>query len=120
MYYDTAMAAPLMVERDTAPPETGSQDAESSDAKPLDVLILGMGSGTYARQCEAYFGNMNIEGVEIDEKMCIRDRSYRDTINKRTDDETYIFREGVSRNLPDGSAKIPDATERDRRNRSIF
>ncbi len=78
MYYDTAMAAPLMVERDTAPPETGSQDAESSDAKPLDVLILGMGSGTYARQCEAYFGNMNIEGVEIDEKITDLSRKYFD------------------------------------------
>ena len=78
MYYDTAMAAPLMVERDTAPPETGAQDAESSDAKPLDVLILGMGSGTYARQCEAYFGNMNIEGVEIDEKITDLSRKYFD------------------------------------------
>lgn len=78
MYYDTAMAAPLMVERDKAPPETGSQDAESSDAKPLDVLILGMGSGTYARQCEAYFGNMNIEGVEIDEKITDLSRKYFD------------------------------------------
>ncbi len=78
MYYDTAMAAPLMVERDTAPPETESQDAESSDAKPLDVLILGMGSGTYARQCEAYFGNMNIEGVEIDEKITDLSRKYFD------------------------------------------
>ena len=78
MYYDTAMAAPLMVERDKAPPETESQDAESSDAKPLDVLILGMGSGTYARQCEAYFGNMNIEGVEIDEKITDLSRKYFD------------------------------------------
>ena len=32
------------------------------------MLILGMGSGTYARQCKSYFGDMNIEGVEIDEK----------------------------------------------------
>ena len=101
MYYDTAMAAPLMVERDTAgteqqdaessatasqgaepsdteSQEAGSSDAASQDAEPLDVLILGMGSGTYARQCKAYFGDMNIEGVEIDEKITDLSRKYFD------------------------------------------
>lgn len=34
----------------------------------MNVLILGMGTGTYATQCRKYFGDMNIEGVEIDEK----------------------------------------------------
>ncbi len=55
MYYDYAMAAPLMA---------GVNDKES-----LDVLILGMGTGTYATQCRRYFDHMNIEGVEIDEKI---------------------------------------------------
>lgn len=55
MYYDYAMAAPYMA---------GVKDKEN-----LDVLILGMGSGTYATQCERYFDNMSIEGVEIDEKI---------------------------------------------------
>ncbi len=55
MYYDYAMAAPLMA---------GVNDKES-----FDVLILGMGTGTYATQCRRYFDNMNIEGVEIDEKI---------------------------------------------------
>ena len=55
MYYDYAMAAPLMTERDR--PEECS------------VLILGMGTGTYAHQCRGYYGDMAIEGVEIDEKI---------------------------------------------------
>ncbi len=53
MYYDYAMAAPLM----TASPD---------DA---DMLILGMGTGTYAKQCSAYFDNITAEGVEIDDKI---------------------------------------------------
>ncbi len=56
MYYDYAMAAPYMA---------GIYEKE----KPLDVLILGMGTGTYATQCRRYFGEMNIEGVEIDQKI---------------------------------------------------
>lgn len=55
MYYDYAMAAPFM--------------AGVKEKQRMDVLILGMGTGTYATQCERYFGNMEIEGVEIDEKI---------------------------------------------------
>ena len=62
MYYDYAMAAPLMV-ADKTPEE-------------MDVLILGMGTGTYATQCRKYFGNMNLEGVEIDEKISALSRKY--------------------------------------------
>lgn len=56
MYYDYAMAAPYMA-------EIYQKD------RPLDVLILGMGTGTYATQCRRYFGEMYIEGVEIDQKI---------------------------------------------------
>lgn len=62
MYYDYAIAAPLMV------PDKSVQD--------MDVLILGMGTGTYATQCRKYFGDMNIEGVEIDEKITKLSREY--------------------------------------------
>ncbi len=55
MYYDYAMAAPLM--------------AGISEKSQLDVLILGMGTGTYATQCERYFDDISIEGVEIDDKI---------------------------------------------------
>ena len=56
MYYDYAMAAPYMA---------GIYEKD----RPLDVLILGMGTGTYATQCSRYFGEMYIEGVEIDQKI---------------------------------------------------
>lgn len=55
MYYDYAMAAPYM--------------AGIKEKDHLDVLILGMGTGTYATQCTRYFDNMTVEGVEIDEKI---------------------------------------------------
>ena len=55
MYYDYAMAAPYM---------TGVNEKDN-----LDVLILGMGTGTYATQCTRYFDNLSMEGVEIDEKI---------------------------------------------------
>ena len=56
MYYDYAMAAPYMA-------------GIYEKGRPLDVLILGMGTGTYATQCRRYFGEMYIEGVEIDQKI---------------------------------------------------
>lgn len=62
MYYDYAMAAPLMAGRE-----------QPGDCK---VLILGMGTGTYATQCNRYFGEMAIEGVEIDEKITGLAREY--------------------------------------------
>lgn len=61
MYYDYAMTAPLMLNKDVA---------------DTDVLILGMGTGTYATQCEKYMGGMNIEGVEIDDKITKLSRKY--------------------------------------------
>lgn len=51
MYYDTVLAAPYM--------------AKNAD----DLLILGLGSGTYATLCRRYFPEMEITGVEIDEKI---------------------------------------------------
>ena len=70
MYYDYAMAAPLM---SPAYPYDGQ----------LQMLILGMGTGTYARQCLAYRGGMGISGmeivgVEIDEKITELSERYFD------------------------------------------
>ncbi len=62
MYYDYAMAAPYMA---------GVHEKDS-----LDILILGMGTGTYATQCSRYFDNLNFEGVEIDEKIIALSRKY--------------------------------------------
>lgn len=53
MYYDYAMLAPVM-----ADVEPGAQ-----------ILVLGMGTGTFAKQCMRYFEDVQIEGVEIDKKI---------------------------------------------------
>ena len=63
MYYDYAMAAPYMA---------GIYEKD----RPLRLLILGMGTGTYATQCRRYFGDMDIEGVEIDDKITKLARKY--------------------------------------------
>ncbi|MCR5671632.1 MAG: fused MFS/spermidine synthase [Butyrivibrio sp.] len=59
MYYDYAMAAPYMA---------GIKEKEAA-GEDLDLLILGMGSGTYATQLSRYFDNINTEGVEIDDRI---------------------------------------------------
>ena len=55
MYYDYALAAPIM--------------AGAAKKDSLDILILGFGSGTYAMQCRKYFPACTVEGVEIDRKI---------------------------------------------------
>ncbi len=59
MYYDYALAAPYMA---------GIKEKELQGEK-TDILILGMGSGTYATQLSRNFDNVNIKGVEIDDKI---------------------------------------------------
>ncbi len=53
MYYDYAMAAPLMAKKQSNP----------------DILILGNGTGTYGRQCLKYFPGAKITAVEIDQSI---------------------------------------------------
>lgn len=69
MYYDTALAAPLMADIQKKP--------------QFDILILGMGSGTYATQCGEFFPsspgrNLSVEGVEIDRSITDLARTYFD------------------------------------------
>ena len=59
MYYDYALAAPLL-----------------SGGKK--ILILGMGTGTFAEQCRKYFPSAQITGVEIDEKITALAKKYFD------------------------------------------
>ena len=59
MYYDYALAAPMMA---------GAEET-LADGQDFDLLILGMGTGTYGSQCKRYFPGIRIEGVEIDEKI---------------------------------------------------
>ena len=54
MYYDYALAAPLMACGRETPPR---------------ILILGFGTGTYALSCRRYFPGCTIDGVEIDNKI---------------------------------------------------
>jgi len=61
MYYDYALLAPLM--------------ADIEHKEKFRILILGMGTGTYASQCQRYFEHAQLQGVEIDEK--IIDLSYQ-------------------------------------------
>ncbi|MBR0288247.1 MAG: fused MFS/spermidine synthase, partial [Selenomonadaceae bacterium] len=59
MYYDYALAAPLLAEN-------------------KKILILGMGMGTFAEQCRKYFPSAQITGVEIDEKITALAKKYFD------------------------------------------
>lgn len=52
MYYDYALAAPLMSGSDTP-----------------EILVLGMGSGTFSSLCSRYFPGSSVKGVEIDERI---------------------------------------------------
>ena len=66
MYYDYAMAAPLMA------------DAENKQERgePFDLLVLGMGTGTYGSQCRRSYPAMSVTGVEIDGKITRLARDY--------------------------------------------
>lgn len=54
MYYDYALSSPV---------------AAGGSDKELEILILGLGTGTFATQCQTYFPSSHIEGVEIDQKI---------------------------------------------------
>ncbi|MBQ8996351.1 MAG: fused MFS/spermidine synthase [Oscillospiraceae bacterium] len=62
MYYDYALAAPVL--------------AGYNEKEEFDILILGMGCGTYATLCEYYYPVAQSEGVEIDEKITDLARTY--------------------------------------------
>lgn len=62
MYYDYAMAAPALA-------GLGEEDS-------ADILILGMGTGTYASQLLEYYPGFNVQGVEIDDKITALARKY--------------------------------------------
>ncbi|WP_026514547.1 spermidine synthase [Butyrivibrio sp. LB2008] len=59
MYYDYALAAPYM---------SGIKE-KAAAGEDSEILILGMGTGTYATQLLKSFDNVNVEGVEIDDKI---------------------------------------------------
>jgi len=73
LYYDYAMAANWMA---------------SPENKHIDILILGLGTGTYAYQSEYYYGDCSIDGVEIDEKIVNLAYEY---FSLPEDVNTYVF-----------------------------
>lgn len=87
MYYDYALAAPFMA---------GIQDKEESN-----ILILGLGTGTYATLCDQYFPNADVEGVEIDQKIADLSRKY------------FELPESVSVHVDDGRAFLERAGQYD-------
>ena len=66
MYYDYALAAPCMAGMD------------GSDSTGRSVMILGMGSGTYAGYCTRYYPGVSVRGAEIDGKIADIARTYFD------------------------------------------
>ena len=73
MYYDYALASPIMA---------------NGTSKHLDILILGLGTGTFATQCSRYFSDVSIEGVEIDQK--IVDLAYQYFDMNLADENVYV------------------------------
>lgn len=66
MYYDYALAAPCMA------------DMDGTDNESRSIMILGMGSGTYASYCTRYFPGTRVQGAEIDEKIAAIAAKYSD------------------------------------------
>ena len=77
---EEAGAATASVKTDASNAEDTTETDNTSDTgnRP-SLLILGNGSGTFARECEKYFGaDMDINGVEIDQKITDLAREYFD------------------------------------------
>ena len=64
MYYDYAMAAPVMA------------GVYGENGKDFSILVLGNGSGTFATQCFRHFGDIRIDAVEIDGSITDLAREY--------------------------------------------
>lgn len=73
-YYEYALMAPFFMD-------------EASFSRDLDVLVLGLGTGTYSKQLKKYFPNSSCDSVEIDERIAWLARKYFDL----KEDETRIY-----------------------------
>lgn len=74
LYYDYAVTSPLMLK-------------DASAKKPADILVLGMGTGTFAKECRYFFPESRIDGVEIDQKIVDLSKNYFGL----RDDEARIY-----------------------------
>lgn len=74
LYYDYALMAPFFLK-------------QAGTDKKMDVLVLGMGTGTFAKETRHFFPNSNIEGVEIDQKIVDLSKKYFEL----KDNEAKVF-----------------------------
>jgi spermidine synthase len=79
-YYEYALMAPFFIE-------------DMSPEKELDVLVLGLGTGTYPKQMKKYIPNVSIDAVEIDQK--IADLAY-EYFNLQEDEANVFVNDGRS------------------------
>lgn len=63
LYYDYAITAPFFIR-------------DMTFDKSLDLLILGLGTGTYAKMCKRFFPATHTTGVEIDSKIVDLSKAY--------------------------------------------
>jgi len=78
MYYDYALMAPLFIK---------NTDFNSNK----DVLILGLGTGTYAKQIKYFFPNSKTDGVEIDPTIVELSKKY---FNLKEDEANIFVNDG--------------------------
>ncbi|NGX96659.1 MAG: spermine synthase [Candidatus Afipia apatlaquensis] len=74
MYYDYVLMAPLFIKN-------------MNFLKPIDTLILGFGTGTFAKESKRFFPNTKTDGVEIDQKIADLSKKYFGV----KDDEAKIY-----------------------------
>jgi len=74
LYYDYALMAPQFIK-------------DFNPNNELDLLILGNGTGTYAKQSKIYYPNIRTDAVEIDPKIVDFSKKYFDS----KEDEATIF-----------------------------
>lgn len=79
-YYEYALMAPFFMD-------------EASFDKDLDVLVLGLGTGTYSKQLKKYFPNSSCDSVEIDEKIAWLAGEY---FNLKEDEANIYINDGRS------------------------
>lgn len=79
-YYEYALMAPYFIE-------------DMSPKKELDVLVLGLGTGTFPKQLKKYIPNIKTDAVEIDEK--IADLAF-EYFNLKEDEADVFINDGRS------------------------
>jgi len=78
LYYDYALMAPQFIRN-------------FNSGNKLDLLILGNGTGTYAKQSKIYYPNIKTDAVEIDPKIVDLSKKY---FNLKEDEATIYETDG--------------------------